>query len=77
MAMPTSRLDEWLGRLSNNNAQQEYYLTDIVGMAVEAGLPIRTANPKNEWEVLGVNSKVQLAELERIAQRSTAERLME
>ena len=77
MAMPTSRLDEWLGRLSNNNAQQEYYLTDIVGMAVEAGLPIRTANPKNEWEVLGVNSKVQLAELERIAQRCTAERLME
>ena len=77
MAMPTSRLDEWLGRLSNNNAQQEYYLTDIVGTAVEAGLPIRTANPKNEWEVLGVNSKVQLAELERIAQRSTAERLME
>lgn len=77
MAMPTSRLDEWLGRLSNNNAQQEYYLTDIVGMAVEAGLPIRTANPKSEWEVLGVNSKVQLAELERIAQRSTAERLME
>jgi bifunctional UDP-N-acetylglucosamine pyrophosphorylase/glucosamine-1-phosphate N-acetyltransferase len=77
MAMPTSRLDEWLGRLSNNNAQQEYYLTDIVGMAVEAGLPIRTANPKNEWEVLGVNSKVQLAELERIAQRCTAEQLME
>lgn len=77
MAMPTSRLGEWLGRLSNNNAQQEYYLTDIVGMAVEAGLPIRTANPKNAWEVLGVNSKVQLAELERIAQRCTAEQLME
>ncbi len=77
MAMPTSRLGEWLGRLSNDNAQQEYYLTDIVGMAVEDGLPIRTANPENEWEVLGVNSKVQLAELERVAQRWTAERLME
>ena len=77
MAMPTARLGEWLGRLSNNNAQKEYYLTDIVGMAVEAGLPIRTANPKFEWEVLGVNSKVQLAELERIAQRSNAEQLME
>lgn len=77
MAMPTARLGEWLGRLSNNNAQKEYYLTDIVGMAVEAGLPIRTANPKNEWEVLGVNSKVQLAELERIAQRCVAEQLME
>ena len=77
MAMPTARLGEWLGRLSNNNAQNEYYLTDIVGMAVEDGLPIRTESPKKEWEVLGVNSKVQLAELERIAQRCTAEALME
>ena len=77
MAMPSARLGDWLARLSNNNAQKEYYLTDIVGMAVAEGLPIRTANPKNEWEVLGVNSKVQLAELERIAQRCTAEQLME
>jgi len=77
MAMPTVHLGDWLSRLSNNNAQQEYYLTDIVSMAVEAGLPIRTANPKHEWEVLGVNSKVQLAELERVAQRCTAEVLME
>ena len=77
MAMPTARLGEWLGRLSNNNAQQEYYLTDIVGMAVAEGLPIHTANPKHEWEVLGVNSKVQLAELERVAQRNAAEQLME
>ena len=77
MAMPTDRLGEWLGRLSNNNAQNEYYLTDIVGMAVEEGLPIRTESPKKEWEVLGVNSKVQLAELERIAQRCTADTLME
>ncbi len=77
MAMPTLRLGEWLSRLSSNNAQNEYYLTDIVGMAVEAGLPVRTANPANEWEVLGVNSKVQLAELERVAQRSIAETLME
>lgn len=77
MAMPTARLGEWLGRLSNNNAQQEYYLTDIVGMAVAEGLPIHTANPRHEWEVLGVNSKVQLAELERVAQRNAAEQLME
>ena len=77
MAMPSARLGEWLARLSNDNAQKEYYLTDIVGMAVAEGLPIRTANPKNEWEVLGVNSKVQLAELERVAQRCTAEQLME
>jgi bifunctional UDP-N-acetylglucosamine pyrophosphorylase / glucosamine-1-phosphate N-acetyltransferase len=77
MAMPTARLGEWLGRLSNSNAQKEYYLTDIVGMAVDEGLPIRTASPEHEWEVLGVNSKVQLAELERIAQRYNALRLME
>ena len=77
MAMPSALLGQWLGRLSNDNAQQEYYLTDIVAMAVDAGLPIRTVNPGHEWEVLGVNSKVQLAQLERIAQRATAERLME
>jgi bifunctional UDP-N-acetylglucosamine pyrophosphorylase/glucosamine-1-phosphate N-acetyltransferase len=77
MAMPSALLGQWLGRLSNDNSQQEYYLTDIVGMAVDAGLPIRTVNPKNEWEVLGVNGKAQLAQLERIAQRCTAERLME
>jgi len=77
MALPTARLGEWLGALSNDNAQQEYYLTDIVGMAVAAGLPVRTAHPQGEWEVLGVNSKVQLAELERIAQRRTAGLLLE
>jgi bifunctional UDP-N-acetylglucosamine pyrophosphorylase/glucosamine-1-phosphate N-acetyltransferase len=77
IALPTARLAEWLGRLSNDNAQQEYYLTDIVGMAVADGVPIRTTQPQGEWEVLGVNSKVQLAELERVAQRQTAERLME
>ena len=77
MAMPTAHLGDWLARLSNDNAQKEYYLTDIVGMAVADGLPIHTANPKHEWEVLGVNSKVQLAELERVAQRNTAEQLME
>jgi bifunctional UDP-N-acetylglucosamine pyrophosphorylase/glucosamine-1-phosphate N-acetyltransferase len=77
MAMPTARLGDWLARLSNSNAQNEYYLTDIVGMAVAEGLPVRTAHPQHEWEVLGVNSKVQLAELERIAQRSNAVYLME
>jgi bifunctional UDP-N-acetylglucosamine pyrophosphorylase/glucosamine-1-phosphate N-acetyltransferase len=76
MAIPTGRLAEWLGRLSNDNAQHEYYLTDIVGMAVEAGLPVVTACPEQAWEVLGVNSQAQLAELERIAQRARAEELM-
>ncbi len=77
VALPTVRLAEWLAGLSNDNAQQEYYLTDVVGMAVAAGVPIRTVPAQGEWEVLGVNSKVQLAELERVAQRRTAERLME
>ena len=77
MAMPTAHLGEWLEGLSNDNAQKEYYLTDIVGRAINAGVPIRTTQPKYEWEVLGVNSKVQLAELERITQRRTAEQLME
>jgi len=77
MAMPTARLAAWLNRLSNDNAQQEYYLTDIVGMAVQERLPIRTENPQDAWEVAGVNSKVQLAELERITQRNTAWQLME
>jgi bifunctional UDP-N-acetylglucosamine pyrophosphorylase/glucosamine-1-phosphate N-acetyltransferase len=72
MALPTARLAEWLARLSNHNAQQEYYLTDIVGMAVAAGLPVRTTHPQTASEVLGVNSKVQLAELERVAQRRTS-----
>ena len=77
MAMPSAQLGQWLARLSNDNAQREYYLTDIVGMAAGDGLPIRTANPQDEWEVLGVNSKVQLAQLERVAQQCTAQRLME
>ncbi len=77
MAMPTEKLGAWLGRLSNDNAQKEYYLTDIVAMAVAEKLPVRTAPAQYAWEVLGVNSKVQLAELERIAQRRLAEHFME
>ena len=77
IALPTARLADWLGRLSNDNAQGEYYLTDIVGMAVAAGVTIRTAQPDHAWEVLGVNSKVQLAELERVAQRRIADHLLE
>ncbi len=76
MAMPTARLREWLGLLRNDNAQGEYYLTDIVALAVAEGLPIKTAQPLGEWEVLGVNSKVQLAELERQHQRNLAKQLL-
>lgn len=77
MAMPTEKLSRWLKNLSNDNAQKEYYLTDIVKMAVAEKMPVKTAQPRYEWEVLGVNSKVQLAELERIAQKEIALALME
>ena len=76
MAIPTARLADWLGRLSNDNAQGEYYLTDIVALAVAEGLPVRTAQADDEWEVLGVNSKVQLARLERVYQRNIAEAML-
>lgn len=76
MAMPSARLAEWLGKLSNNNAQGEYYLTDVVALAVAEGVPIHTAQPDSEWEVLGVNSKVQLAELERVHQRNLADQML-
>jgi len=76
MAMPTAHLADWLGRLKNDNAQGEYYLTDVVALAVAEGLPVHTAQPAGEWEVLGVNSKVQLAELERQHQRNIAEQLL-
>lgn len=76
MAIPTARLADWLGRLSNDNAQGEYYLTDIVALAVDEGLPVHTAQPDDGWEVLGVNSKVQLAELERVHQRTIANAML-
>ena len=77
MAIPTARLGGWLERLSNSNAQGEYYLTDIVAMAVAEGVAVTAAQPGAEWETLGVNSKVQLAELERIHQRNIAAQLLE
>ncbi|MBW7901149.1 MAG: bifunctional UDP-N-acetylglucosamine diphosphorylase/glucosamine-1-phosphate N-acetyltransferase GlmU [Rhodocyclaceae bacterium] len=77
MAIPTARLAGWLAALSNDNAQGEYYLTDVVAAAVAEGVPVNAAQPDGEWEVLGVNSKVQLAELERVQQRRIAQDLLE
>ncbi len=77
LAVPTARLRAWIGRLDNNNAQSEYYLTDIIAMAVAEGIPVETHQPAHEWEVLGVNSKAQLAELERIHQGEIARTLLE
>jgi bifunctional UDP-N-acetylglucosamine pyrophosphorylase/glucosamine-1-phosphate N-acetyltransferase len=77
MAAPTAALRRWLARLTNDNAQGEYYLTDIVAMAVAEGTPVVAAQPASETEVLGVNSPLQLADLERRYQRAQAARLME
>ncbi|HDR9488051.1 MULTISPECIES: bifunctional UDP-N-acetylglucosamine diphosphorylase/glucosamine-1-phosphate N-acetyltransferase GlmU [Burkholderia] len=73
---PTAQLSMWLGALKNENAQGEYYLTDVVELAIEAGFEVVTAQPDEEWETLGVNSKAQLAELERIHQRTIADALL-
>ena len=77
LALPTARLAEWLGRLKNHNAQGEYYLTDIIAMAVADGVEVLASHPGDEWEVLGVNSKAQLAELERIYRRNIARELLD
>lgn len=77
MCIPTRHLKRWLAALSNNNAQGEYYLTDIVAQAVSEGVEVVSASPMAEWEVAGVNSKVQLAELERRHQLNIANALLE
>lgn len=76
LAAKASVLGELLGRIDNNNAQQEYYLTDIFELAVQQGMTVTTHQPEFEWETVGVNSRSQLAELERIYQRNQAEELM-
>ncbi|GAP37751.1 bifunctional UDP-N-acetylglucosamine diphosphorylase/glucosamine-1-phosphate N-acetyltransferase GlmU [Piscinibacter sakaiensis] len=77
MAAPTAALRGWLARLTNDNAQREYYLTDVVAMAVADGVPVVHAAAADETEVLGVNSPAQLARLERRYQSRVAEALME
>lgn len=76
LAVPGKRLADWLGRLSNNNAQGEYYLTDVIAMAVNDGLRVATAQPHDAMEVRGANDRKQLAELERHYQLREARRLM-
>lgn len=76
LSAPTHLLRNWLAKLGNNNAQGEYYLTDIVAMAVAEGVEVSTTQPSHDWEVAGINSKVQLAELERIWQGEQALRLL-
>ena len=76
LAVPGRCLGDWLGRLSNSNAQGEYYLTDVIAMAVADGLRIATVQAADEMEVLGANDRIQLAQLERHYQSRAARRLM-
>ena len=77
MVLPTDSLSKWLKSLKTKNAQGEYYLTDVIAMAVRDGVPIRTSQAKNEHEILGVNSRDQLAALERQLQKQRAAALLE
>ena len=77
MALPTARLASWLGQLRNDNAQQEYYLTDVVKLALRDQVAVRAVPVADTWETLGVNSRAQLAQLERVYQRNCADALLE
>ena len=76
MACPRSFLEVCLPKLSSNNAQGEYYLTDVIAMAVQSGLTVESVAPAHPWEVDGVNDRLQLSRLERIYQRAQADALM-
>jgi bifunctional UDP-N-acetylglucosamine pyrophosphorylase/glucosamine-1-phosphate N-acetyltransferase len=77
LAAPRERLAAWLAGLGNDNAQREYYLTDVVAAAVAAGVPVEVRHPAAAYECLGVNSKVELASLERRFQMNQAAQLLE
>ncbi|MBU3583644.1 bifunctional UDP-N-acetylglucosamine diphosphorylase/glucosamine-1-phosphate N-acetyltransferase GlmU [Polynucleobacter sp. 15G-AUS-farblos] len=77
MVLPTNSLKKWLKSLRSSNAQGEYYLTDVIAMAVKDGVPIRTTQADHEFETVGVNSRDQLAALERVHQLNIANQLMD
>ncbi len=77
LCAPAARLRAWLARLGNDNAQGEYYLTDVIAMAVAEGVAVASVQPRSVDEILGANDRRQLAALERIYQRREAERLMD
>jgi len=77
MVLPTNALKKWLKALGASNAQGEYYLTDVIAMAVKDGVPIRTTQADDEFETIGVNSRDQLASLERVHQHNIANQLMD
>jgi bifunctional UDP-N-acetylglucosamine pyrophosphorylase/glucosamine-1-phosphate N-acetyltransferase len=77
MALPTAHLRDWMPKLSNRNAQREYYLTDVVALALGDRVAVANVKARAGWEILGVNSKQQLAQLERTYQWQHATRLMD
>lgn len=77
MAMPNIHLKNWLSRLSNNNAQGEYYLTDIVELAVKDKVDVIAEITLDEWSVTGINSKVDLSQIERVYQARIAQQLLQ
>jgi bifunctional UDP-N-acetylglucosamine pyrophosphorylase/glucosamine-1-phosphate N-acetyltransferase len=77
MVLPTGALKRWLKALRASNAQGEYYLTDVIAMAVKDGVPIRTTQADDEFETIGINSRDQLAALERVHQLNIANQLMD
>jgi bifunctional UDP-N-acetylglucosamine pyrophosphorylase/glucosamine-1-phosphate N-acetyltransferase len=76
MLCPGTRLKAWLGRLSNDNAQGEYYLTDVIAMAVADGVPVHGVKAPDQVEVMGINDRKQLAEAERALQARLVDELM-
>jgi bifunctional UDP-N-acetylglucosamine pyrophosphorylase/glucosamine-1-phosphate N-acetyltransferase len=76
MAMPNIYLTKWLSQLTNNNAQGEYYLTDIVALAVQQGVEVVAELTDDEWSVTGINSKTDLSAIERVHQARVAQKLL-
>lgn len=77
MAMPNAQLKNWLSRISNNNAQREYYLTDIVALAVADEVGVVAEITNDEWSVTGINAKSDLAQIERVYQTRIAQALLQ
>lgn len=77
IAMPNAQLKNWLSRISNNNAQREYYLTDIVALAVADEVGVVAEITNDEWSVTGINAKSDLAQIERVYQTRIAQALLQ
>ncbi len=77
MAMPNTHLKSWLSRITNNNAQGEYYLTDIVALAVQDKVSVVAEITADEWSVTGINAKTDLAQIERVHQARIAQSLLQ